>query len=107
MIISIHPAYQQPVKYNLTVAREVLKHVYAAEDLQLPVPTFLGAVLGTYGTLWVRAREVGYWCEVVCSGEFVQLSVYAVEAYGIFKVRFSLSVTLFGLIEFLFYLVDW
>jgi hypothetical protein len=42
-------AYQQPVKYNLAVAHEVLKHVYADERLQ--PPTSLGAVLGTYGTL--------------------------------------------------------
>jgi len=81
----------------LAVAREVLKHVYAAERLQ--PPTSLGAVLGTYGTLWARARSVGYWREVVRSGEFARLSVYAVEAYGIFKVRFR-ELFFFGLIEF-------
>jgi F-type H+-transporting ATPase subunit g len=83
------PAYQQPVKYNLAVAREVLKHVYAAERLQ--PPSSLGAVLGTYGTLLARARSVGYWREVVRSGEYARLSVYALEAYGIFKVRFFRS----------------
>ena len=78
-------AYQQPVKYNLAVAREVLKHVYTAERLQ--PPTSLGAVFGTYGTLWARARSLGYWREVVRSGEYARLGVYALEAYGIFKVR--------------------
>ena len=82
----MHAAYQQPVKYNLAVAREVLEHVYAAERLQ--PPTSLGAVLGTYGTLWARARSVGYWREVVRSGEYARLGVYALEAYGIFKVPF-------------------
>ena len=53
----MHAAYQQPVKYNLAVAREVLKHVYAVERLQPPT---LGAVLRTYGTLWSGARSVGY-----------------------------------------------
>ena len=77
-------AYQQPVRYNLSVAREVLKHVYTAERLQ--PPTSFGAVMGTYGTLWGRARSVAYWRKVVASGEWARLGVYAVEAYGIFKV---------------------
>ena len=77
-------AYQQPVRYNLSVAREVLKHIYTAERLQ--PPTSLGAVLGTYGTLWGRARSIQYWRKVVTNGEWARLGVYAVEAYGIFKV---------------------
>ena len=66
------------------MAREVLKHVYTAERLQ--PPTSLGAVMGTYGTLWGRARSFAYWRKVVASGEWARLGVYAVEAYGIFKV---------------------
>ena len=66
------------------MAREVLQHVYTAERLQ--PPTSFGAVLGTYGTLWGRARSVAYWRQVVTSGEWARLGVYAVEAYGIFKV---------------------
>jgi len=77
-------SYQQPVKYNLAVAREVLKHVYTAERLQ--PPTSLGAVFGTYSTLWARARSLGYWREVVRSGEYARLGVYALEAYGIFNI---------------------
>ncbi|KAH9955922.1 hypothetical protein BC827DRAFT_1140405 [Russula dissimulans] len=77
-------SYQQPVKYNLSVAREVFKQVYTAERLQ--PPTSLGAVLGTYSTLWARARSLGYWREVVRSGEYPRLGVYALEAYGIFKI---------------------
>jgi len=86
VLCDVYPAYQQPVKYNLAVAREVLKHVYTAERLR--PPTSLGAVFGTYGTLWGRARTLGYWREVVRSGECARLGVYALEAYGIFKVRF-------------------
>jgi F-type H+-transporting ATPase subunit g len=81
----LHAAYQQPVKYNLAVAREVLKHVYTAERLQ--PPTSLGAMFGTYSTLWARARSLGYWREVVRNGEYARLGVYALEAYGIFNVR--------------------
>jgi hypothetical protein len=54
-------------KYKLAVAREVLKHVYAAERLQPPLS--LSAVLGTYGTLWARARSIRYWRDVVRSGD--------------------------------------
>ena len=78
-------AYQQPIRYNLSVTREVLKHIYTAERLQ--PPTSFGAVLGTYSTLWARARSIGYWRDVVRSGEYARLGVYAIEAYGIFKVR--------------------
>ena len=108
LITLFFPAYQQPVKYNLSVAREVLKYVYAAERLQ--PPTSLGAVLGTYSTLWARARSVGYWREVVRSGEYARLGVYALEAYGIFKVCFLLlpflEISCISIVTF-FYFVDW
>ena len=85
VLCDVYLAYQQPVKYNLAVARQVLKHVYTAERLR--PPTSLGAVFGTYGTLWARARSLGYWREVVRSGEYARIGVYALEAYGIYKVR--------------------
>jgi len=91
----VYPAYQQPVKYNLAVAREVLKYVYTAERLR--PPTSLGAVFGTYGTLWGRARSLGYWREVVRNGEYARLGVYALEAYGIFKVCFVFFTPVFPL----------
>ena len=94
----MYPAYQQPVQYNLAVAREVLKHVYTAERLQ--PPTSLSAVFGTYGTLWARARSLGYWREVVRSGEYAHLGVYALEAYGIFKVCFVFFTPVFPLCLF-------
>jgi F-type H+-transporting ATPase subunit g len=86
IVFLLFAAYQQPIKYNFAVTREILKHVYTAERLQ--PPTSLGAVLGTYSTLWARARSIGYWRDVVRSGEYARLGVYALEAYGIFKVRF-------------------
>ncbi|KAI0255520.1 hypothetical protein BJV78DRAFT_1113360, partial [Lactifluus subvellereus] len=49
-------SYQQPVKYNFAVAREVLKQAYTAECLQPPTSESLGSVLGTYTTLWRRSR---------------------------------------------------
>jgi hypothetical protein len=76
------------------VAREVLNHVYAAERLQLL--TWFGAVLGTYDTLWARARLIGYWREVVRSGDYARLGVYALEVYGISRWRLSLFRLLWG-----------
>ncbi len=35
-----------------------------------------------------HARSVGYWGEVVWGGEYARLGVWALEAYGTFKVRF-------------------
>jgi F-type H+-transporting ATPase subunit g len=94
----VDPAYQKPVTYSLAVTREVLKHVYAAERWQLP--TSLGAVLGTYGTLWARAHSVGHRCEVLRSGAFARLGMYALETYGIFKVRFTRLALFFDPIVF-------
>jgi hypothetical protein len=79
-----YTAYQQPVKYNFTVVCEVLKQVYTAERLQLPA--LLGSVFGTYTMLWAHACSIGYQRDVVKSGEWACLGVYAVEVYGIFKV---------------------
>ncbi|KAI0293002.1 hypothetical protein B0F90DRAFT_1920145 [Multifurca ochricompacta] len=70
--------------YNLSVVREVLKQIYTAERLQ--PPSSLGAVLGSYSTLWSRTRSISYWREIIKSGEWARLGVYAVEAYGVFKV---------------------
>ena len=64
----------------------MLKHVYTAERLQRA--TSLGAVFGTHGTLRARARSLGCCREVVRGGEYARRGVYALEAYGIFKVRF-------------------
>jgi F-type H+-transporting ATPase subunit g len=98
-------AYQQPIKYNLSVTREVLKHVYTAERLQ--PPTSVGAVLGTYSALWARARSVGYWREVVRSGEYARLGVYALEAYAVFKVSVPLPTCFMVLALSTFFWVGW
>lgn len=79
------PAYRQPLLYNLSVARELLKQVYLAERLQ--PPTSLSTIQSAYSTLWSRARSLGYWQEIARSGEWARVAVYGVEAYGIFKVR--------------------
>lgn len=77
-------AYREPLLYNFAVAREFLKQVYVAERLQ--PPTSLSALQNAYSTLWSRATNPAYWRGLVRSGEWAKVGVYAVEAYGIFKV---------------------
>ncbi|KAI0926303.1 hypothetical protein AcW1_008511 [Taiwanofungus camphoratus] len=77
-------SYRQPIMYNLSVAREFLKQVYVAERLQ--PPSSLPAMTSVYSTLWARATNPAYWRELVRSGDWAKVSVYAVEAYGIFKI---------------------
>lgn len=66
------------------MAREFLKQVYVAERLQ--PPTSLSAFQSAYSAIWSRAINPAYWRELARSGEWAKVGVYAVEAYGIFKV---------------------
>ena len=83
LLCGMYIAYQQPVEYNLAVAREALKHVHTTQRLQ--PPTSFGVVLGTYGTLRARTRLLGYWCEVVRSGEYTCLGVTLSRRMAFFK----------------------
>jgi len=76
-------AYRAPVTYNLQVTRELLKQVYVAERLRIPHWT---TFVSEYSLLWSRARNPAFLRELVRSGEWVKVGVYAVEGYGIFKV---------------------
>ncbi|OBZ72338.1 hypothetical protein A0H81_07348 [Grifola frondosa] len=70
-------AYRQPLQYNFSVAREILKQVYTAERLQ--PPTSLSTITSVYSTLWSRAISPAYWRQLVRSGEWAKVGVYAVE----------------------------
>jgi len=76
-------AYRAPVTYNLQVTRELLKQVYVAERLQIPHWT---TFVSEYSALWSRVRNPAFLRELVRSGDWVKVGVYAVEGYGIFKV---------------------
>ena len=80
-----YAAYREPLAYNWAVFRAVLKHVYVAERLQ---PPSLSTFQSVYATLWSRATSPQYLRELVRSGDLAKVGVYALEAYGIFKVRF-------------------
>ncbi|KAH9926522.1 mitochondrial ATP synthase g subunit-domain-containing protein [Amylocystis lapponica] len=77
-------SYREPLQYNLSVAREFLKQVYVAERLQ--PPTSFSTVSSAYSTLWSRASSAAYWRELVRSGDYAKVGIYALEAYGIFKI---------------------
>ncbi|EIW83620.1 hypothetical protein CONPUDRAFT_80289 [Coniophora puteana RWD-64-598 SS2] len=77
-------AYRQPIVYNFQVARELLKQVYVREGLA--PPTSVSAFTSAYSELFARARSPAYWRGILGSGEWARVGVYAVEAYGIFKI---------------------
>lgn len=98
-------AYRAPVTYNLQVTREVLKQVYVAERLQIPHWT---TFVSEYSSLWSRVRNPAFLRDLVRSGEWMKVGVYAVEGYGIFKAR--LLALLFRTLECVLidvYFTDW
>lgn len=76
-------AYRAPVTYNLQVTREILKQVYVAERLQIPHWT---TFVSEYVSLWSRVRNPSFLRELIRSGGWMKVGVYAIEGYGIFKV---------------------
>lgn len=86
LTIAYPTAYRDPLLYNLNVTRELLKQVYVAERLQ--PPTSFSTLQSAYCTMWSRASNPAYWKEIAKTGELAKVGIYAVEAYGIFKVRF-------------------
>jgi F-type H+-transporting ATPase subunit g len=83
-LISSLAAYRKPLMYNLSVTRALLKQVYIAERLQ--PPTSLSTIQSAYSTIWARASNPEYWRQAAKNGELARVGVYAIEAYGIFKV---------------------
>ena len=77
-------AYKEPIFYNFAVAREVAKQVYIAE--RLAPPSSFAEVRSGWETLYNRARDMGFWRKAIESGEWKRYAVYAIEAYGIFKI---------------------
>ncbi|KAF5347481.1 hypothetical protein D9758_015043 [Tetrapyrgos nigripes] len=66
---------------NLAVFREICKYVYRSET-----SPNTATVRSTYQTMWARAINREFWSLAVRSGEIARITVYALEAYGIFKI---------------------
>ena len=84
-------AYKEPLLYNLAVTRELLKQVYIKESLQ---PPSLAAFRDAYTGIWSQISKPGFIGSFIRSGDLGRVGVYALQAYGIFKVRFVLSLVL-------------
>ncbi|EJD06755.1 uncharacterized protein FOMMEDRAFT_117677 [Fomitiporia mediterranea MF3/22] len=76
-------SYREPIVYNLQVGRELVKQVYIAERLQ---PPSMSTFQSVYQTLWQRTTNLNYWRELARTGEYKRVGIYALEAYGIFKI---------------------
>ncbi|KAG8214358.1 hypothetical protein J3R82DRAFT_9347 [Butyriboletus roseoflavus] len=93
-------AYRQPLIYNAEVARELLKQIYIAERLQ--PPTSFATITDAYSVLWGRAKNPQYWRDLLTTGQWARVAVYAVEAYTIFKVSPLFHFHFPGVLPFLF-----
>jgi F-type H+-transporting ATPase subunit g len=65
-----------------------VKQVYRAE---LQPPKDMATIRTAYETLFKRATDLSYWRSIMQSGEIARVGIYAVEAYGIFKVSVFVS----------------
>ncbi len=70
-------AYREPIVYNFAVVRSLAKQVYVAESLA--PPKSVAEVKAAYREIWESALK---WRQL----NFAKVGVYALEAYGIFKV---------------------
>ena len=85
LLCNLPSAYREPLLYNAQVAREIVKHIYVAERLSPPLTA--EAWKSAYSALFSRAISRSYWTEAAANGQLARVGVYALEAYGIFKVR--------------------
>ncbi|KAJ3759070.1 mitochondrial ATP synthase g subunit-domain-containing protein [Lentinula raphanica] len=76
--------YKEPVLYNFAVFREIAKQVYRAESLS--PPSSIDVVRSAYRTMWTNATSKAFWQNAISNGEVAKLGIYALEAYGIFKI---------------------
>ncbi|KAJ3575114.1 hypothetical protein NP233_g1310 [Leucocoprinus birnbaumii] len=75
--------YKEPLVYNFSVAREVVKRIYVGEGLQ---PPSLSQFAEAYRQIWSNATQVAYWRGIVQSGQVTRVGIYGLQAYGIYKV---------------------
>ncbi|BGP14525.1 hypothetical protein JCM10213_005186 [Rhodosporidiobolus nylandii] len=76
-------SYKEPVLYNAAVAKELAKQVYVAEKL---TPPSFAQFSYTFRQFAQQAPHLSFWQKLYESGEYKRWLLYAVEAYGIFKI---------------------
>ncbi|KAF7768380.1 hypothetical protein Agabi119p4_7623 [Agaricus bisporus var. burnettii] len=75
--------YKEPLVYNFTVAREVVKRIYVSEALSPPAFSQYAEV---YRQIWSNVTHASYWRGLTQNGQFAQVGIYGLQAYGIFKI---------------------
>lgn len=70
--------------YNLAVGRELAKQIYIKEGLA--PPSSLAEVRAVWQKIIDSAKNPEFWKSSLESGAWKRLALYAVEAYGIFKI---------------------
>ncbi|KAG8773454.1 hypothetical protein FRB91_000224 [Serendipita sp. 411] len=73
-----------PLSYNFAVLREILKQVYIRESLA--PPKSISEITQAYKYLWAQGSSLQWWRQLVESGGWKKVGIYALEAYGIFHV---------------------
>ncbi|ORY72387.1 hypothetical protein BCR35DRAFT_307658 [Leucosporidium creatinivorum] len=76
-------AYKEPIFYNAAVAKELVKQVYVAEKMS---PPSVSQFTYTYSQFFNNAKNPSFWQKLYTSGEWKRVAIYAVEAYGVFKI---------------------
>ncbi|KPV76408.1 uncharacterized protein RHOBADRAFT_42739 [Rhodotorula graminis WP1] len=76
-------AYREPVVYNAQVAKELAKQVYVAEKMS---PPSFAQVSYTFRQFAHNAPNMSWWGSMLSNGAYKRVLVYAIEAYGIFKI---------------------
>jgi F-type H+-transporting ATPase subunit g len=80
----VHAAYREPLVNNILVVREMGKQIYIQEKLQ--PPTNPQAIREAYEEFYHKASSGSWWRDILGSGEWKRIFLYAAEAYGIFTI---------------------
>ncbi|CAH7669123.1 mitochondrial ATP synthase g subunit-domain-containing protein [Phakopsora pachyrhizi] len=76
-------SYGGPFSYYFAVTKEVLKQVYIKENL---APPKLEQIKSSYQMLLQNAQSLNYWKQIISNGEWKRLTIYGLEAAGIFSI---------------------
>jgi len=85
----VYATYQQLIEYSPSMLCHLLKHIYNAKRLQLPMS--LGTMFKTYGMLWACAARLTFGARL-CGEETMRILVCASRSVCRFNLCFVLFV---------------
>ncbi|KAF5365419.1 hypothetical protein D9758_010830 [Tetrapyrgos nigripes] len=71
---------------SVVVVQRTRSADYCPTNREKLSPHSVATVRSGYETMWARAINREYWSGAVRSAEIARIGVYALEAYGIFKI---------------------